>query len=210
MYRLFARAGWGSAIVEAQLAWHALPFELIEVDDLFQSAEAREALARINPVAQIPTLILPDGTVMTESAAITLHLADVTHDRPLVPAPGDATRPAFLRWLVFIVANIYPTFTYADDPSRFVSEASARAGFKDNVDRHGERLWAMAEAAAGHPWFLGEAMSALDIYIATMRHWRPGPAWFSMETPRLDAIAARADALPELEAIWRRNFPPAA
>jgi hypothetical protein len=30
-------------------------------------------------------------------------------------------RAKFLRWLVFIVANIYPTFTYADDPSRFVA-----------------------------------------------------------------------------------------
>ena len=32
----------------------------------------------VNPLAQVPTLVLPGGQVMTESAAITLHLADAT------------------------------------------------------------------------------------------------------------------------------------
>ncbi len=30
----------------------------------------------LNPLGQVPTLVLPDGRVMTESAAIILHLAD--------------------------------------------------------------------------------------------------------------------------------------
>ena len=44
-YRLWGRPGWGSAIVEAQLAWYGLPFDYDAVDDLFQSAAARAALA---------------------------------------------------------------------------------------------------------------------------------------------------------------------
>src|SRR5580693_8853507 len=98
MYKLFARPGWGSALVEAQLAWYGLPYEIEEVDDLFKSAAAREAVRPANPLAQVPTLILPDGQVMTESAAITLHLADIAASADLVPAPGEAIRPAFLRW----------------------------------------------------------------------------------------------------------------
>jgi GST-like protein len=35
MYRLFARPGWGSALVEAQLAWYGLPYEIENLDDLF-------------------------------------------------------------------------------------------------------------------------------------------------------------------------------
>ena len=168
MYRLFARAGWGSSLVEAQLAWYGLPYHLEEVDDLFESAAARERLAKVNPVAQVPTLVLPDGTVMTESAAITLHLADIAGRASLVPAPGDPARPRFLRWLVFLVANIYPTFTYADDPSRFVTGKAAQAAFRKNVDLYGERLWRMVEPQAASPWFLGETFSAMDIYIAVM------------------------------------------
>jgi GST-like protein len=211
MYQLFGRAGWGSMLVEAQLAWYGLPFRIEEVDDLFASAPARERLAKVNPVAQIPTLVLPDGGVMTESAAITLYLAEIgagssLGGRSLAPEPGDPARPRFLRWLIFLVANIYPTFTYADDPARFVALDAAQAAFRDNVDRYGERLWRIVEQEAGSPWFLGERFSALDIYIAAMTHWRPRRAWFAANAPRLHAIALGADADPRLAEVWRRNF----
>ena len=207
MYELFGRAGWGSVLVEAQLAWYGLKFKLQEVDDLFSSAAARERLAKVNPVAQVPTLVLPDGAIMTESAAITLHLADVAGDDSLVPTPGDPARPRFLRWLIFLVANIYPTFTYADDPARFVTGEAAQAAFRDSVDRYGERLWRMVEAEAAAPWFLGERFSALDIYVCAMSHWRPRRGWFPEHAPRLNAIALAADAEPRLKDVWRRNYP---
>jgi GST-like protein len=206
MYTLFARPGWGSVLVEAQLAFYGLAYELEEVDDLFRSPEARARLTPMNPVAQVPTLRLPDGEVMTESVAITLHLADVTGADTLVPAPGDPSRPRFLRWLVFLVANIYPTFTFADDPSRFVDDEAARKAFRKKVDAYARGLWQAVDRAAAGPWFLGERFSAMDIFIAGMTHWRPGRPWFAEHTPRLAAIAAAADARADLEAVWRRNF----
>ena len=207
MYTLYGRAGWGSVLVEAQLAWYGLPYTLHQVDDLFASAAARDRLAAVNPVAQVPTLILPDGKVMTESAAITLHLADLAAAPSLAPPPGDPARPVFLRWLIFLVANIYPTFTYADDPARFVTGEAAQAAFRQAVDGYGERLWSMVEAEAGAPWFLRERFSALDIYVAAMTHWRPRRAWFAKHAPKLHAIALAADAEPKLSEIWQRNWP---
>ena len=123
---LYGRPGWGSVLTEAQLVWYAIPFTFHEVGDLFADERARQELAKINPLAQIPTLVLPDGAVMTESAAITLWLADQAGSHELVPEPQAAERARFLRWLIFITSNIYPTYTYADDPSRFVAEASAQ------------------------------------------------------------------------------------
>lgn len=206
---LHARPGWGSAIVEAQLAWYGLPFRLVDSGDLFDSAPARHALAPLNPLAQVPTLVLPDGQVMTESAAITLHLADLSGRDDLVPGPTAPERAAFLRWLVFLVANIYPTFTYADLPGRFVKDEGAAAGFRTEVDAYAQRLWAMVEGAAAAPWFLGPRFSALDVYLAVMRHWRPRAAWFAEHAPRLAAAAERATALPALGPVIARNFPKA-
>lgn len=206
-YTLYGRPGWGSALVEAQLAGLGLPFDYAEVPDLFASEEGRRALARHNPLAQVPTLRLPDGSVMTESAAITLHLADATGRDDFVPPVGHPSRPRFLRWLVFLVANLYPTFTYADDPTRFVRDEAAAKAFAAAVDDHRRRLWSVVESDAGEPWFLGDRFSALDVYVATMTRWTPGLRWFEQHTPALAAIARRAGEEPRLRGVWRHNFP---
>jgi len=206
-YKLWGRAGWGSSLVEAQLAWYGLPFTFEPVGDLFKSPDARTKLEKVNPLAQVPTLVLSDGTVMSESAAITLLLADITGQDSLVPKGDAPERAAFLRWLVFIVVNIYPTFTYADDPARFVSVNAARDPFRAATDAYAQRLWHQVETASRAPWFLGERFSALDIYVSVMTRWRPKRGWFESETPRLFSIARRADLKPELVEVWKRNWP---
>lgn len=206
-YVLHGRAGWGSAIVEAQLAWYGLPFRFVDSDDLLASAAARERLAPLNPLAQVPVLELPDGRVMTESAAITLHLADLTGRDDLVPGAQARERAAFLRWLVYIIANIYPTFTYGDVPTRFVKAEGAAEAFRSELDGYLRRLWIVAESAAGEPFFLGERFSALDIYHAEMTRWRPGRAWFAEHAPRIEAAAQRAAGHKALMPVIERNFP---
>ena len=206
-YTLYGRAGWGSTIVEAQLDWYGLPFAFEPVEDLFKSPDARQRLEKVNPLAQVPTLVLPNGEIMSESAAITLLLADITGTEALVPGSGAPERARFLRWLVFLVANIYPTFTYADDPSRFVSVNAARDPFRAAADAYAQRLWRQVETEARAPWFLGERFSALDLYVAVMTRWRPRRGWFEIETPKLFAIAKHVDVLPQLAEMWKRNLP---
>jgi GST-like protein len=46
-------------------------------------------MARVNPMQQVPALILPNGELMTESAAILIHLADSHPAARLSPAPDD-------------------------------------------------------------------------------------------------------------------------
>lgn len=208
---LHGNPGWGSAIVEAQLAFHGLPFRVENAGDLFESAAAREKLRPLNPLAQVPVLVLPDGRVLTESAAITLFLADLTGSDALVPGPQAAERAAFLRWLVFLVANIYPTFTYADDPARFVkADDAVRQTFRAEVDAYAQRLWGHVEAAAGSPWFLGARFSALDVYLAVMTKWRPRRDWFAAHAPTLLAAADAAAALPAIAPVMARHFKPVA
>jgi GST-like protein len=206
-YTLHGHYGWGSVLTEAQLDWYGLSYDFVDAGDLFAEPQARKKITKINPLAQLPTLILPDGQVMTETAAITLHLADATGSFDLVPEPGDATRPRFLRWLIFIIANIYPTFTYADVPSRFVPGEKAAKDFRANVDAYAKSLWRMVEQEARAPWFLGERFSALDIYLCAMTRWRPNRPWFSENAPKLVAAADRCGALPKLKPVWLRNYP---
>ena len=204
---LYGEPGWGSVLIEAQLTWYGTPFALESVGDLFEDREARSKLEGINPLGQVPTLVLADGSVMTESAAITLWLAEQAGSGELVPEPGSAERARFLRWLIFITSNIYPTYTYADLPSRFVPQADARDGFADAVGGYAKKLYGHLDGEASGPWFLGDRFSALDIYICTLTHWRPGRTWFAANTPTLKAIADATQALPRLAAVWARNYP---
>ncbi len=207
VYRLYGNPGWGSVLVEAQLAWYGLDYENVEAGDVFASAQARDDLTRMNPLAQVPVMVLPDGSLMTESAAMTLYLADVTGRDDLVPGGNDRERASFLRWLIFLVGNIYPTFTFADVPARFVPLEEAREAYRAVVDAHAQKLWRIVEDHAASPWFLGERFSALDIYISAMTRWRPQRLWFAANTPKLAAIALAADDLQKLTPVWRRNFP---
>lgn len=204
MYTLYATPGTGSALSEIMLAIAGVPYAVKSVD-VWESPTDRELLQRLNPLTQVPVLVLPDGTVMTESAAITLHLADVAPEAGLAPPPGHPGRAVFLRRLVFIVAALYPTWTFGDDPGRWVSGDAAKAELRASTDEHRKMLWRQMEAVTGTPWFLGETRSAIDVYIAVMNSWRPRAEWFSAECPKLAAIAGTLRADPALAKVWERN-----
>ena len=205
--KLYGEPGWGSVIIETQLVWYKTPFDFHEVGDLFSSIDAGKELKKINPLGQIPTLVLSNGSVMTESVAITLWLADQSGSFELVPEPGAEERAQFLRWLLFITSNIYPTYTYSDDPARFVQNKSAQKDFEEAVGDYAKELYLNLNSEASGPWFLGERFSALDIYICTLTHWRPKRSWFIENTPLLVSIANATKALPRLSEVWLRNFP---
>lgn len=105
--RLYENPGWGSAIVEVQLAFYQLAFEMVTVGDLYDDPAARAALAPVNPLVQVPTLVMADGQVMTESAAITLLLADMTGSEALVPGAAAKERAAAAVWALPAVAAAY-------------------------------------------------------------------------------------------------------
>lgn len=207
-YTVFSVRGWGSALVEAMLALCSAPVDTEDVTGFDRPGPARDRLLRVNSLGQIPTLLLPDGTVMTESAAIALLLSERHPEAGLAPVPGTPLRPTFLRRLIWIAANVYPTFTYGDYPERWVS-TDARS-LAAATDGYRERLWRQFESDTSEGgWVLGAQFSALDVYVAVMTHWRPGRAWFAAQCPRLHAIAARADDHRLLNVVLQRNFPAA-
>ena len=204
-YHLIASKAAGSMIAEAALALSKLPYQ-VEMIPYGEPGPQRDRLLSLNPLGQVPALLLPDGRVMTESAAIILHLADEAPRAGLTPSAQDPMRPLFLRWLAFIVAAIYPTFTYGDDPNRWASDETSGKHLRKATDEHRKELWLyFAAQNPCAPWVLGETFSALDLYVAVMNMWRPGPAWFKKECPALAAIAARVGKLDALRAVWANN-----
>jgi GST-like protein len=202
--RLITAKGGGGLIVEAAYATAGVPLEIDDIawDDV--GPDSRR-LAALNPLGQVPTLVLADGAVMTESAAMLLHLAELAPKSKLAPPPGDSQRAAFLRWLAFLVAAVYPTFTYGDAPARWVGD-DAGPKLRASTDAHREKLLRYLDAeVAGAPWFLGQRFSAIDLYFPVLRLWRPGADWWRKNAPRLNAIADRCEKLPPVARAFARN-----
>lgn len=200
MWRIMGMKGCGSAIAEAVFTLAEIPYEREEHD--YDSTEGKAALLAKNPLAQVPTVIAPDGGVLTETAAIALHVDELAPRAQLLPPAGDPLRRDAQRWLVFLVAALYPTFTYGDNPARWGGGDELRRA----TDAHREALWRHLESVAAGPWFLGARRSVLDVYVSVMTRWRPGRAWFADACPTLSAIAAEVDRDPRLSRVWDANF----
>jgi glutathione S-transferase len=98
------RAGSESAVVEALLEEAGTDYEVIAVE---RGTAGPEGFSRISPLGQVPALVLPDGTAMTESAAIAIYLADLYPKIRLAPPHGSPQRATYLRWMIYLAANIY-------------------------------------------------------------------------------------------------------
>jgi GST-like protein len=204
-WTLYGARGWGSAIAEAALSWVGEPCRFVDVEGFDRSGPERDKLLALNKLARVPTLVAPDGKVLSESAAIILYLAELHPESGLAPAPGHGNRPDFLNRLMWLVSSVYPTFTYRDYPERWAPSAGEE--LVERVDAFRQSLWRQFEAELGDgPFVLGALPSALDLYVAIMSRWRPRRDWFRDHCPKLHAIALAADSLPAVAPVVRRNF----
>src|ERR1700755_2885187 len=84
-----------------------LPVTLRRVDLATKRAEGSADFLRLNPLAQVPTLVLDDGQVLTENLAVLLWLGTQAADGGLVPPPGTPESYQVLRWLSFVSTELH-------------------------------------------------------------------------------------------------------
>jgi glutathione S-transferase len=196
MYRLYGKSGTGSAAVEAALAEVGASYEVITINTKAQ-VHMTEEYRSINPRQQVPALQLPDGSIMTEGSAMLLHLADAHPEAGLAPAPGTSARAQHDRWLIFMAVNVYEgelrhyyPDRYSDHPESVVEKAVAY------VERH----YAIVEEAIHGPYFFGDAMAMLDIYIWNMATWMD-PERLAAHFPKVHALMTQVKDRPLIAPI---------
>jgi glutathione S-transferase len=196
MYRLYGSLGSGSAAVEAALAEAGASYEVVSTSTK-QKAHLTEEYRAINPRQQVPALQLPDGSVMTEGSAMLLHLADAHPQSGLAPEPGTSARAQHDRWLIFMAVNVYEgelrhfyPERYADNPASVVERALAY------LDRH----YAILEDAIRGPYFFGEHLTMLDIYIWCMATWTD-QEWLAGRFPKVHALMTKVKERPLIAPI---------
>jgi GST-like protein len=207
-YTLYGAAGSGSVPVEAAMTLIGLDYRVIEAVT-WEGETGRDKVAAVNPMRQIPALILPNGETITESAATLIWLADNYPQARLAPRLDEPRRAQFLRWMTFIPASIYSMFWVRDVPSRLVGDdAAAQEQVRQRTSERIAECWRVMDSQiAPGRFLLGDELSVLDLYVAVASRWTPRRARFYDEAPRMAEAVRRVDALPELQSFWSKRFP---
>jgi glutathione S-transferase/GST-like protein len=202
MYRLYWAKSSGAMAPQALFEELGVGYEKIVID--FEKDEHRsDAFLSVNPMGQIPALLLPDGTLMTESAAILLQIVDRHPDAGLAPAVGSRERAHFLRWLFFLSSALYPAILRFYYAARHTTDPYGAEGVKAAAEADIDHQFVILEdALEPGPYLLGETFSAVDILLWMLIEWHPDRARLFGKAPRLRQQSERVHARPAIARIW--------
>jgi glutathione S-transferase len=205
MYKLYWAKLSGAMAPQALFEEIGAEYEKIVIDLDAEENRSDEFLA-VNPMGQIPVLVLPDGTLMTESAAMVLHIVDRHPAAELAPPAGSAESARFQRWLLFMAATLYGDDLRCYYPDRFTTDPKGPEGVKAAAVADMDRHFAMLnEALNPGPYLLGETFSAVDIYLWMLTAWHPGPQQMFAKNPRVKQLAELVQGRPAIARVWAEH-----
>jgi GST-like protein len=212
-YTLYGSHNSGAVAVEAALDLVRARYRFVDAAS-WRDKAARAKVERFNPLGQIPTLVCPDGSVLTESAAILIHLA-LAHPRAKLLPSDPMQRAQVLRALVFIAANCYAAIGAIDYPERWLGRASSKAdrdAMRAGARKRLHQLWSVFADEFGNrrknkgPYLFGDRLSAADLLAAVVSRWSGARKHLAKKHPALHATLERIDAHPVMAAVFGRRW----
>ena len=193
--RLYYRPGTAAMAPHAALAEADADYELALVE-LDEHDQAPPEYLEVNPWGRVPTLV-DDDLVLTESAAILLHIGERFPDTRLVPPVATTERSQLYRWLAYMTNTVQPTFLHWFYPERYTADPGGAAAVLDcaaaTLRRHLD--WLDGELAT-RAWLVGDERSCADLFLFMLTRWgrrQEPPAW---DRPNLREHFLRTLELP--------------
>ncbi|MFM0519115.1 MULTISPECIES: glutathione S-transferase family protein [Caballeronia] len=180
------------------------PFELVLVDRTQDEHKSADYL-RLNPNGLIPVLVDGD-TVLYETAAICLHLADTHPESGMAPALATPERAEFYKWLMWLTNTLQAALIVYFYPERWVDAGNAPGARQ--VQTHAElkigilleQLESQLQSSEG-PWLLGSQYTILDPYAFMLCRWTRGFTKPAREWPLLGQYLQRMLARPAIQRV---------
>ncbi len=166
--------------------------------DPLATATDKEAIRKVNPLARVPALVLDDGEVLIDSAAILDYIDEaVGPESALIPARG-AERRRVLRLVALALGAAEKAVSAIYELTRRPPE-KMHAPWVEECKQQVEGGLAEIEAACGDGWLVGGRITQADISaVCAMEFVRKVLPELLADGrfPRLEALSARAHALP--------------
>jgi glutathione S-transferase len=203
--KLFTMPGACSMASHVALIWTGMPFELAVLD---HETVHSPQFARINPKASVPALVLDDGTVITESLAVLLYIAERSPAALLGASNDDLLARAKLNETMSeLVSEVHKAYAPIFVPERYVADEAARGSVKQAayilLDQKFNRLEALM--SDGREWLVLGHRSVADAYLYLMCSWKDNTPTPLVNFPHLAAHAARLKADPGVQRAAREQ-----
>ena len=170
---------------------------------------ATPSFLAINPSGQIPVYD-EDGLVLTESLAITLHIARAYGG---ALGPQDLAETAQMeQWSLFAATSVE---TPALEILYIIGDGGdktpeGQASIAVNAEKLRRPLARLQAHLAGHDWLVGDRFTAADINVAEVVRYAQGHPSLLAEFPAVKIWAERCQARPAFQAMWEaRSAEPA-
>lgn len=206
MFRLFGADRSGSAAIEIALTLCGADYRLMGASS-WEAGAGQDELKRLNPLMQVPTLVIPGGGVMTESAAILTHLGLAF---PLSGLLSSETleRAQQLRALAYLTTNCYASIGLIDYPERWLPDAEPGqldrlvAGARSKLHSQWEVFAdVFYSPVAWHP----HAPGAVEILACVVSQWSGAREHLRASRPEFHGSLEVVDHHPVIKAVLQRH-----
>lgn len=164
--------------------------------DIMSGEHKKDGLTNLNPMGKLPTLVDGD-TVVTESAAIGLYLADRYAHGKLSPKLDDPARGTYFRWSLFAPSVLEPGSMAKAGNWEFRPSQAGWGSYE-------EMIKTMESAIKDRDFVLGKTFSMADVVFG-------GTIDFFLSfgvlapTPIFSAYAERLQARPAYQRAKEKN-----
>lgn len=175
-----------------------ISLDLEKVDLGTHRTETGADYRAVSPLGYVPALVLDEGQVLTEGAAIVQYLADRAPDSRLAPPPATLERVRLQEWLSFIGTELHKTFSPWLFNSRVGEAAQAYA-----KARIADRFAFIERRLANSPYLMGDTFTAADAYCFTIVGWSKFARIDLAPYPNLQRYIDRIAARPKVREAMR-------
>ena len=120
----------------------------------------------INPKGNVPTVVLPDGTMFNENVATLTYIADAGN-AGLAPKEGTPERYEYLNHLAFVATELHKGVGALFNPGL---SPEAREVAKGNALKNIDQLVGLLDGGK-KSFFNGKTLSAADLYAYIVLSW---------------------------------------
>jgi glutathione S-transferase len=166
----------------------AIPYTWRDVD--VTSGETRTpAFLAMNPVGQVPTVVLDDGRTLAQSNAIILHLAEGSD---LIPA-DPYERAKLLEWLFWEQYSHEPYVAVARFQVKYLGKPASELDPRI-VERGQAALARMDAALTGRQFLVGVSLTLADIALVAYTRMAADGGFTLADYPAVAAWVGRVEA----------------